>query len=741
MADPYAAISSPVTSDKSDPYDAISSPVPQRQKVGMLESLGRGAVEGLTFGFDDKLGMDKDRREQSRKDNPWTHFAGEMVGGLAPVVATGGAGALVKGGTSIGAKVAQTALRPLALAETTSLGGAAAQGAKIGASYGGLSGAGHSDDGDMLSGAAQGALTGAMVGPVVGAAAHGVGRVAQGVLGARAAAQAETADASAGSLRTLGRAFERDRIEPSDVMGQIRQELPRDSSQSSKLKLDQDQVEGLVRRHLAGDSISDIASDIGIGTGSATRYLAELNAKSAGPLNLTDRAGLVRSGSGQNTQMTLRAAAASPGEAQGIAREALIERQLGATGRMQDAFSRIVGSPEFESVAAKHSDRLQQAGDQAYKAAAAQEKPFDLNPIFEGWRQRYNGQVGPVPEAVQSAIDSMHAKVPVRNQVNGAIVTHDMRAPQNLEQFMSARQNLSAAIEANRATPSVQRNLIQMRNELSDEVRRTNPAWGEANDIWRDGKAAESAMEAGSRMTTRLNSQSRESMGEFIQARRAEAKATAALKAATKAGDQTAMTKAQAAIDAGQSQQELFRVGLARSLSDMMSNTNATNDLTRQLRLPGARAMIKTVLGDDAAAQLYKVVDAEHGMHRTYSSQFGSQTTPLKEAIDDINWAPKMQAWSDFLHPGKVLGMASDYAASKYNAARNAELMPMMTDTNPIKQLDLMRALQGVTKARQFGDSAVRNPAIQSAAPIASAAVASQSPAARRIPTNPLYTR
>lgn len=693
------------------------------EQMGVMESFGRGMTEGATFGLDTKLGMSPEARERAHAQHPYATLAGEFVGGLAPLaasyllpnpastpVATARTGnVLYKAG-----QLARSALLP---AESATLGGAMLQGAKAGATWGGLNGLGHTDEiADIPGNVAKGAVSGMIVGAPLSAAAHGVGRFAQNLASARAAAEAETSDASAGALNAMGRAFERDRITPAEIIDQIRQELPRDSTYSANIKLTPGDVETLVRNHLDGVPLSQTAKEIGITPQTAQRYVNELADRSNGPLNIVDRAGMTRTGSGTNTQMTMRAAAATPGEAQAIAREGLIERQIGQNGRLSDAISKIVGSPDFDAVASRHSDRLAQASDAAYQAAKANERAFDLQPIVDKWVAQFQGKRGPVPEAVVKALDSIHGDLPN----NGGSFL-----PRNLQEFIDARQNIQSAIDTALGSNNKQvaSKLIDLKNQLSDEVAKSNPLWKEANNIYRDGMAAKDAMDAGTRMTTRINSQSRDAVSEFADAQQAERAAKIAFRKAQASNDPVAASRAQAAIDASQSRQELFKVGLARSLNDMLSNTNMTNDLTRQLRLPGARKMLTQVLGKEDATRFFKVIDSEHAMNRTYASQFGSQTTPLKEAIEDLNWAPRMSGALDYMHPSKIMDAAVEQIAKRYNATRNQNMMPLLTDTNLIRQLDTLRALNQVSNARQAVGSNIRDPLLAATAPGTQAAI------------------
>ena len=724
--------------------------------TGLMESFGRGALEGATFGFDDELGIqDKERREASRRANPWTHFMGEMAGtvvpmvGAAPLAAVRGAGLLARGARTLG--------RPFALGPTDTLAQSVGQGVKLGASYGALSGAGHTDTTDnrpdqsglleRAGNAVVGGALGAGLGAPLGAAGHAVSRLAQSVGGARAVARAETEDAGAGALVALSRGFERDRISPDDIISNIRSEFPDDTAAAgihrrfwgdpaNKQPITGGQVEETVRRAMAGESATDISTALasssptgkGPNTADVQSLLDELAERHLGPLNLVDRAALARTGSGQNTQMQMRAAAATPGEATSIAREQLLERQLGQGSRMQDLFNRMLGSSDFDGVATRHTNDLAAAGQRAYTAAFTHEQPFNLQRTFDKWFQRFDEMRGVIPDTVRQRLNAMLGE---RAMPDGSVAKIP---PQNLQGFMYAREGLRDIIDELPKGNNLKRHLTQLYGEMTDEVARTNPRWAEANQIWRDGMAAQDAMEAGARMSTRLNSRSRESMAEFASAQRDAAAAEKAVRsanqpinAAKNAGTQpapqqvAALETAQARLEAAQSRTELFKVGLVRALNDALMNRGETTNLTRELLLPGAKQMLRQILGPKDADLFIKALQAEATMQRTYASQFGSQTTPLREAVDDLNWAPRFEAaWSN-LGIGKILQLASEYAARNINNARNQQLMRIYTETDPLKQLDILNAAKGVHVARSNAKQIFGTPALASPAPVADA--------------------
>lgn len=181
----------------------LSPPVEESSR---LESLGRGALQGATFGFADEISgaaeslfSDKtyqQARDESRanfdhakESHPGYYLGGEVLGGVATSAA---GGAALKGLTTAGrlaeaAQVARAARAKEALAllqegrdaaRVASLGKvvgqAALKGAKIGAVEGGLAGIGNSKA-EALSDLAKDGLVGTATGAVGGAVVGGSG--------------------------------------------------------------------------------------------------------------------------------------------------------------------------------------------------------------------------------------------------------------------------------------------------------------------------------------------------------------------------------------------------------------------------------------------------------------------------------------------------------------------------------------------------------------------------------------
>jgi len=166
--------------------------------VSSLESFGRGAVQGVTFGFGDELyagakglgasvsgGSFRDTYNRevedvrqanraARQANPIAYIGGEVVGGIA--LPFGAAGTAARGAAQAGRAV--------------SLASRAAQGAKAGAAYGGLYGLGTASGGDgslpeqaaqRVTQALPNAITGAAVGAVAPFAIDAASNIVKGV--------------------------------------------------------------------------------------------------------------------------------------------------------------------------------------------------------------------------------------------------------------------------------------------------------------------------------------------------------------------------------------------------------------------------------------------------------------------------------------------------------------------------------------------------------------------------------
>lgn len=667
-----------------------------QQTPGLTESFARGAVEGATFGFDDKLGFSKEKREASRKANPWTHFAGEMAGSILPMVGTGGLGAVAKG-TGLLAKTARGVSAAMAPGEINTIGQALGQGLKLGAVYGGLSGAGHADVSEndstaealkkRATNAGIGATIGAVTGPVLGAIGFPISKVAQSVAGARAAAASETKDAGAGALTALTRALQRDKIDPQHIIDQIATEMPTGKA----LKLPQ--VEQMLKMMEQGSTQKEIATTLGVAPATVSRYASKFNEAFSTPLNIVDRAKLSgKPGAGENTEWTLRAASATPGEGRAIARERLVERQIGQNQRIADAITKNIGTADFEGTAQRLTNDVKIQNDAFFGAARQRDaaqiaagNPLDLQPVLDAYAVKWVNSRGPIADAIKSAIDAF------KPMTVGPKGNQGLKPIQSLDEFLQAKDELAALIESNIGNKRITSELMKFKKDLYKAVETHNPEWKIANDAAADGFAAQRALEAGSEFAGRMNTKMREHLETF-----------------------RSMSDPEKA---------LYKIGLARALNDRLANKQLTHDLTQELRLPGARQALREILGKKDAEKFFKIVDREATTTQTYRSQFGSQTTPLKEAQSDLNWAPQFESAWQMMNPRKIAEQAAVRLARTMQEKRNQQLLDIMTTDDPVRQLDILRRAQSVYAARNQVASNIGTPAVVSGAPLANGLV------------------
>lgn len=160
-------------------------------KTGVLEAIGRAAVDTGSFGFANAL-QDRERMKAARAEHPIASFAGDVLGVL-PTLALGPAAGAARAAQAagnlsrvgnVGAKavqVAEAALMPNLGARTAVQAGTTA--AKVGVAQGALHGLGDSVTNpdaswtDVPLQMGKEAAVGGLGGMVIGPAVHGVGKV------------------------------------------------------------------------------------------------------------------------------------------------------------------------------------------------------------------------------------------------------------------------------------------------------------------------------------------------------------------------------------------------------------------------------------------------------------------------------------------------------------------------------------------------------------------------------------
>jgi len=229
--------------------------VVEDQDVNLVAGIGREFAQGLTLGtsdemagalagvgsiftdetfneaFDRRVNVARDRSKAFTKAYPKTALASNVVGGLAPVVAS----AIATGGTGTGATGSALASKVLtnpllagkAAKQSSGLLGKIGQGAKIGTAQGTVAGAGYAE-GDLsdramssLVGGATGLVGGAVLPTVMTGGAKGAGALANKLRGKLSTDESK-------ALQTIANQFAKDEISANEAINRIKQNIVTD---------------------------------------------------------------------------------------------------------------------------------------------------------------------------------------------------------------------------------------------------------------------------------------------------------------------------------------------------------------------------------------------------------------------------------------------------------------------------------------------------------------------------------
>ena len=669
-----------VTAPDDATPDDVMAIVKQQHKPDQSYGMGllRQAEQGLTLGlgdeanafgrsvigdetYDQALADERAKNEAFATENPKTAFAANIIGGL-PLVAVPGLG---------GAKFISAAATPAR---------AAGRAALVGAGYGGAAGFGSTEggDGSLLEQAgnrAVGAAVGAPVGGALGGTLGYAGRkLGEAIGGARAASEEVTG--TGGAYNVVAKSLGQDSVNPSDLRSGI---LPLPTRTVSN-----DMTTEIVRLGEQGLTQADIAARVGVSTNTVGRVQRAFSARNQTPLTIVDRAKMQGPGEGTNTEWRMRAAAATPGEARTQAARTLTERQVGQGQRLVDAIQKYIGDGTDDSIAAlQNSLRAQERA--VYDAAKGVERPFDLLQVLKDWQGLARGDSGPIATKLREATDLFFNQTDVPNDLRTSFIKAYYPI-KGLDRFQQAKQALDHMIETSfhdgRPTrlTSV---LTRFKSDVMKPVRDSNPVWAEANDTF--AGAGAKALKAGENLALRLNTRSRSALDYF---RQLEARARDA-------------NPARAA--SGKAQIELFRQSMSRNLQERLANRQQTHDLTSELRLPGARQILQRVLPKKQAAELLRLVDEEAATTSSFRALSGSQTTPLKEAIEDLNAPAYLTSALQYMNPKAIMSELLRYGAGKLYAPRNAQVMNLLTETDPVRQLQILDDIARHSAARKTG--------------------------------------
>lgn len=429
-----------------------------------------------------------------------------------------------------------------------------------------------------------------------------------------------------------------------------------------------------------------------------------------------DEVARLAGGRGQNLQWTRRAAMASPGEGRENITRSVMDRQEDVIDTVRNRVTNTLGDPAFEDNFRRLNDTTRQASNRLYDTARANEQPFDLSSVFDEVQGTYAFRAGATKDAVDSAIKTMRG-IP-DPALGGNYNRH------TLDTYIQARGELNDLIDASmvqksangpRENTKATAALMDLKTKMDAIVRRTNPEWSRANDITADGHAIKNAMLAGERM--KLSAGDRNTRTSVNQMRDWQADVSR-LSTAVRGGSAT--PEQQALLQVRQAQIEAMRLGFARPMHSLLSGAGDTHDVSKfflkggRRSQDGARQIVRTMMGDESDAFMGLIERAKIA-HTTYKTHFNSQTTPLREAIDEQNQPGKvagaMQALSYWANPSAMLRDLGESISNRLNEQRNTALLRRygVTTENPAQFFNMLDEVDSLALARR---GAFTNPGV-----------------------------
>jgi len=413
---------SPEAASKQAKFDAAhSGPLMDSFKMGRLDALGRGALQGLTFGFGDEavaairpylhsgetydsaLADQRTALDQARTDRPGYAYGGEIAGGIASGMATGGN--FVNGAKTL----------------PRMIGRSAALGAGEGALYGFGSG-----EGGIENRLKSGAIS-AVIGGGVGAAAPAL---AQGIkLGYRAVTNPIAAALNVPSPTRAARGI----------------------------------YTALKRSGMTADDVQ--------------RAIDQAGAEGQGMFTVADALG-------PSGQGALNGTVRTPGAAKQEVADFLTGRQGGQGDRLGSFMAEALGSPDTaaQRTAALTAARGS-AANAAYDAARTGASPVDIRGalgVIDDRLGPMSGGMGIEGDGIDSILSRYRGRLAVSNPKNGvsSVELSDFSRVLGVKQDLA--DEISKAVRSGEGNKA--RELAKLKDALDQALEAASPAYRGAND-------------------------------------------------------------------------------------------------------------------------------------------------------------------------------------------------------------------------------------------------------------------
>ena len=582
---------------------------PFLDEANAATSAATHTLTGGAFGapYDETLAYNRARDRAVDKDYPVMATSGKIAAGLAG----GGVALAGRGGTLVDQGARALVGGPLvAMAPSATVAGRVGQAAGTGAGYGAVAGfgAGEGGIGNRLESAARGGAFGTVLGTGVGVAGEGVRQIARaranlgeaGAYGRTAESLGQPIDdfatqVATGATRSDAAINTRTLNILGEEMTRAAGDVPR-AQQATIARIVAEQgvtpqtAAAQIRRLSAVHESSPLmfAEYPAVAEGNAATRMARAATANADDLNRTVPSGpqrmldyLANNGSAPSAVTTRRAVDARQEQLAPTFEEALgrmgPQVQTGARGTR----------PATIADAADMINTARQSASTEYARATANQAPFEpqLTTVLRNFESTIRGRSTEEARSLQQAIERFMDPIQVQNASTGQPGLVQWRTVADLGDFIQRRSALNRQIQDSYrihprtgeeiATTST-RDLLQLKSAIDTAVGAANPTWLTANRRWADFELERIGTRLGDTFAGRAGPQFREQLNEF-QRLAPEA-------------------------------QRVVQIHFVQKMYDKLANLGDTHSVSKMFTNDHTRAMVRAVLGDEAAVSFTRAV-------------------------------------------------------------------------------------------------------------------------------------
>lgn len=647
-------------------------------------------LKGLTFGLSPRIaaametGQFSGPEYEAARDREWelddayakaypVSAAGyEIAGALPTMLVPGLGGARVAQAAARGFQVAdglsrsQRIMRALGMGRNLASAGheAGLLGAKSAALYGGLSSRDDTAEGRLMD-AAQYAPFGYLFGrgtnmalrPLVGVADEASDAITTGSV------------PSYGARSTLLRNMERDGVSVDDIRDAIRPDMGRRRAMPGAIDDAIRAPTNAAGRAAYAAAMRDAGSTLADSTldahaSAARRMFADANTI---PMSI-DEAATMAGSRGRNMRWNRRATMAQAGDGATDIIDAIEGRQENIIPTVRSWLTRRLAGPDFiarrDALRARHRD----IANTAYAAARRSETPFDIS--------------GPLREAYvtlpQRGGDARSAMGEALRIMRGVPMADGRFERHTLDTYIQSRAQLNNFIGDLRRAGKYDAvdNIMDLKRKMDEIVRSSNPEWWEANRLFADGRGIQGAMEDAAKVKLVGNDDASQEIINRVSTLRSEVNRLSAIRSPSPSQAER--------LEAAQAMLEAYESGFPKVLHGELNRLGDYHDLAKLFTKGGVdgaggpRATIRAMLSEDDAETFLGLVDRARTASSSYRDLGGSQTTPLREAIDEMNVENKISGAAAALgyltNPTKIFQDIGARIGRRYSEQRNAVL-------------------------------------------------------------------